>query len=192
MIARGTIALTALLWIGGCAMPAVSTPDWQRAVDRQVAQLGYRNWIIIAEASFPAHSRPGFRQVVADVEVTEALDYVIQAMETTENVRPNVYLTRESRAVENDFAPGMDDFRERMRQALHAHETVMLDQQSLLTLVEDANRRFDVLVIRTRTALPYTSVFLELLPGYWDADSEMRLRERIERERMDKLARPGQ
>ncbi len=164
--------------------------NWQAAVDRQVGQLGYRNWIVIAEASFPAHSRPGIRQVTAPVDVPEALDYVLKTLEQTENVRPQLYVTRELRAVENDFAPGIDDLRKRLQSALHGHEAPELDQQSLLTLLEDANRSFDVLVIRTTTALPYTSVFLELQPGYWDVDSENRLRERIERERMQKIVRP--
>jgi hypothetical protein len=52
-----------------------------------------------------------------------------------------------------------------------------------MSLLADANRSFDVLVIRTNTALPYSSVFIELQPGYWDAESEQQLRERIERER---------
>lgn len=164
--------------------------EWQAAVDRQAGQLGYRNWIVIAEASFPAHNRPGVRQVAAPVEIPEALDYVLNALEQTENVRPQVYLTREARSVENDFAPGIDDLRQRIKNALHGHEATELDQQSLLTLLEDANRSFDVLVIRTQSALPYTSVFLELQPGYWDAESEARLRERIESERMQKLVRP--
>ena len=163
---------------------------WQGAVDHQVAQLGYRNWIVIAEASFPAHSRIGVRQVSAPVEIPEALDYVLRALEQTENVRPQVYLTRELRSVENDFAPGIDVMRNRIQVALHGHETTELDQQSLLTLMEDASRSFDVLVIRTQSALPYSSVFLELRPGYWDADSESRLRERIEQERMQRLVRP--
>jgi hypothetical protein len=99
-------------------------------------------------------------------------------------------VTRELRSVENDFAPGIDDMRKRIKEALHGHETTELDQQSLLTLLEDANRSYDVLVIRTQTALPYSSVFLELQPGYWDAESEARLRERMERERMQRLVRP--
>jgi hypothetical protein len=167
-----------------------SESEWQGAVDRQASQLGYRNWIIIAEASFPAHNRPGVRQVNAPVEVPEALDYVLHILEETENVRPHVYLPRELRSVENDFAPGIDSMRPRIQGALHGHEATELDQQSLLTLIEDANRNFDVLVIRTQTALPYTSVFLELRPGYWDADSESRLRDRIEQERMQRLVRP--
>ncbi|MEI8039427.1 MAG: RbsD/FucU domain-containing protein [Verrucomicrobiota bacterium] len=156
---------------------------WRGAVDHQAAQLGYRNWIVIAEASFPAQSRPGVHQVTAPVGIPEALDYVLHALEQTEDVHPQIYVTRELRAVENDYAPGIDELRKRLKSSLHGHQTTELDQQSLLTLMEDANRSFDVLVIRTQSALPYSSVFLELQPGYWDAESEARLRDRIERER---------
>ena len=186
---RPAIALFAAVLSCGC-VPMGPQNTWKAAVDRQAGQLGYRNWIVIAEASFPAHNRSGVRQVAAPVEVPEAVDYVLQALERTENVRPHVYLTRELRSVENDFAPGIDALRKKLRESLHGHEAAELDQQSLLTLLEDANRSFDVLVIRTQTALPYTSVFLELKPGYWDADSETRLRERIEHERMQRLVRP--
>lgn len=182
-------ALAAALLSTGCMFMA-SENTWRAAVDSQAGQLGYRNWIVIAEASFPAHSRTGVRQVAAPVEIPEALDYVLQALERTESVRPQVYLTRELRSVENDFAPGIDELRKRIRESLHGHEPTELEQQSLLTLLEDANRSFDVLVIRTQTPLPYASVFLELKPGYWDADSETRLRERIAHERMQRLVRP--
>ncbi len=186
---RGLLALSAAFWSLGCA----TVPDdsnWQAAVQRQAGQLGYRNWIVIAEASFPAHSRPGMRQVNAPAEVPEALDYVLRTLEQSESVRPQVYVPRELRAVENDFAPGIDELRKKLESALHGHETTELDQQSLLTLLEDASRSFDVLVIRTHTALPYSSVFLELQPGYWDVDSETRLRDRIQRERQQKIVRP--
>jgi hypothetical protein len=186
---RWTLAIVATLLSSGCVAMRPENA-WQAAVDAQAGQLGYRNWIVIAEASFPAHSRPGVRQVSAPVEIPEAVDYVLNALEQTENVRPQVYLTREVRSVENDFAPGIDELRKRIKGSLHGHEATELDQQSLLTLLEDANRSFDVLVIRTQSALPYSSVFLELQPGYWDADSESRLRERIESERMQKLVRP--
>jgi hypothetical protein len=186
---RCLLALGAALLSLGCA-GMQNGSGWKAAVDRQAGQLGYRNWIVIAEASFPAHSRPGIRQVTASVDVPEAVDYVLNVLERTESLRPHVYLTRELRSLENDFAPGIDDLRKRLQSSLHGHEPTELDQQSLLTLLEDANRSFDVLVIRTNTALPYSSVFLELQPGYWDVDSETRLRERIERERMQKIVRP--
>lgn len=189
---RVLFTIVATLLSSGCGgvMSQGRSDSWQAAVQRQAGQLGYRNWIVIAEASFPAHNRPGIRQVNADMEIPETLDYVLTALEQTENVRPQVYVTRELRSVENDFAPGIDELRRKLQDAKHGHETTELDQQSLLTLLEDANRSFDVLVIRTPTALPYTSVFLELQPGYWDVESETHLRNRIDRERMQKIVRP--
>jgi D-ribose pyranose/furanose isomerase RbsD len=189
VVCRNFLVLGVAFLSLGCA-GMKSSNSWQAAVDRQAGQLGYRNWIVIAEASFPAHSRLGVRQVSASVGVPEALDYVLNTLEQTENVRPHIYVTRELRSVENDFAPGIDEFRKNVKSSLRGHETTELDQQSLLTLLEDANRSFDVLVIRTTTALPYSSVFIELQPGYWDVDSETRLRDRIERERVQKIVRP--
>jgi D-ribose pyranose/furanose isomerase RbsD len=154
------------------------------------SQLGYRNWIVVAEASFPAHSRPGVRQINANDEIPAVVDEVLRTLEQTQHVTPTIYLSREMSAVENDYAPGIDEFRKRLKGALHARETTELEQQSLMTLMEDANKSFEVLVIRTNTALPYTSVFMELQPGYWNADSESRLRQQLERQRMEKLARP--
>lgn len=162
---------------------------WKHAVDHQVRNLGYKNWIVIAEASFPAHSVNGIQQVAAPVEVPEAVDYVLRSLEKTENLRPTIYVPRELRSVENDFAPGIDQVREELKKALHGHEPTEIDQQSLLTVMEDANRNFTILVIRTGSALPYASVFMELQPGYWDSQSESRLRKRIQDERMQRLVR---
>ncbi|KAB2641953.1 MAG: hypothetical protein DVB25_00060 [Verrucomicrobia bacterium] len=163
---------------------------WKVAVANQVGQLGYRNWIVIAEPSLPAQNRPGIRQVTTNVEIPEVVDYVLDTLEQTQRVRPQIYLTREQRAIDNEYTPGIDEHRRQLATALRSHETTELEQQSLLTLLEDASQNFNILVIRTPTALPYTSVFIELQPGYWDAESETRLRERISRERIDKLARP--
>ncbi len=171
----------------GC-VPVDGSADWKGLVNRQVNQLGYSNWIVVSEASFPAHSRHGVHQVNADAEIPEVVDHVLNALEQTQNVRPKIYLTRELRAVENDFAPGIDQMRQRISASLHGHEATELDQQSLITLLESANQSYNVLVVRTPTALPYTSVFMELQPGYWDAESEDRLRQKIRLERQEKLA----
>jgi D-ribose pyranose/furanose isomerase RbsD len=189
LFCRGFLAIGVTLMSFGCT-GVLQTQGWQGEVKRQAGQLGYRNWIVIAEASFPAQNRPGIRQVNATADVPEVVDYVLKTLEQTENLKPQVYLTRELRAVENDFAPGIEEHRKRLLESLHGRETMELDQQSLVTLLESANNRFDVLVIRTPTALPYSSVFLELQPGYWDSDSETRLRDRIDRERTQKIARP--
>jgi len=177
------------MFVAGCAM-IPQHGGWREELAMRASQLGYRNWIVIAEASFPAHSRPGVRQVNANEEIPVVLDEVLRTLERTEHVTPRLYVAREMRSLENDYAPGIDEFQKRLKQSMHAHETTELEQQSLLTLMEDTSKTFEVLVIRTNTALPYTSVFLELQPGYWNADSESALRDKLERQRMEKLARP--
>lgn len=189
-----------LNWLRGCLVfaPLVLAgcgymqprDNWRDALAMQTGRLGYRNWIVIAEASFPAHSRTGVRQLNSNEEIPAVVDEVLRTLERTEHVTPRVYVARELRAVENDYAPGIDEFRKQLEASMHAHETTELEQQSLLTLMEDTTKSFDVLVIRTTTALPYTSVFMELQPGYWNSDSESRLREQLDRQRMEKLARP--
>jgi cellulose biosynthesis protein BcsQ len=121
------------------------------------------------------------------VEIPEALDYVLNAIEQTQHVKPNIYLTRELRSLKNDEAPGVDQLREQLQGALHGMETTSLEQESLMTLLQDANRSFDVLIIRTTSALPYSSVFIELQPGYWDAEAEQQLRDRMDQERLKKM-----
>jgi L-fucose mutarotase/ribose pyranase (RbsD/FucU family) len=187
---RGCLLLAPVL-LSGCGAYQRSN-GWRDALVAQTAQLGYRNWIVISEASFPAHSRAGVRQINANEEIPVVVDEVIRTLEQTEHVTPNIYVAREMRLLENDDAPGIDEFRKQLQHALHARGTTELEQQSLLTLMEDATKSFEVLVIRTNTALPYTSVFMELQPGYWNSDSESQLRDRIERQRMEKLARPLQ
>lgn len=183
-----SLSATLLVFTSGCVSfsPAI---DWQNSVNQHINQLGYRNWIVVAEASFPAHNRSGIRHVTTEAEIPEVVDYVLNAIESTQHVRPNIYLTREIRAVDNDFAPGIDQMNDQIRHSLHSLETTEVDQQSLITLLQSANDSYDVLVIRTKTALPYASVFIELQPGYWDAESEDRLRERIRREKLDQAIR---
>jgi D-ribose pyranose/furanose isomerase RbsD len=187
---RRFLVFAPLTMVAGCAM-VPHQGGWREELAIRASQLGYRNWIVIAEASFPAHNRPGIRQINAEEEIPVVLDEVLRTLERTEHVTPRIYVSRELSAVENDYAPGIDEFRKRLPNSMHAHETTELEQQSLLTLMEDTSKTFEVLVIRTNTALPYTSVFMELQPGYWNADSESALREKLERQRMEKLARPS-
>jgi L-fucose mutarotase/ribose pyranase (RbsD/FucU family) len=168
------------LFFASCAGPAAPVePAWKEPLRQNIHTLGYRNWVVIADASFPAHSRRGVRVTFIDAEIPEVADAVLQILEETETLQPRVYVPREMRQIENQYAPGIEEFRPKLETALHGRIATELEQSSLMTLLEDATRTFDVLVIKTRTALPYTSVFLELQHGYWDGEAEMILRGKL-------------
>jgi len=162
----------------GCTLPSSFDP-WPAELRSQLARIGERNWIVVTEASFPAHSRRGVRQTVSSQEIPATVEQVLGQLETTEHVRPRVFMARELRYVSNETAPGIDSLREQLKTAMHGHPVTEMENQSLLTLMEDARQTFEVLVIRTPTALPYSSVFIELRHGYWDPEAETQMRERM-------------
>ena len=158
-------------------------PGWTKVVDSELHALGYRNWVVIGDAAFPIHSRRGVRTVVVQAEIPEVLDKVLNSLEQAQNVTPRIYTARELSHVPNDRAPGVDQFREVVEKALHGYPTREMEQRSLSLLLEDSANKFTVLVFKTTTALPYSSVFIELDSGYWDRESERELRDRIEKRR---------
>lgn len=160
----------------GRSQPA---PPWAGVVSREIDALGIRNWIIIAESSFPMVSRRGVRTVVVDAEIPELVDFVVNDLERSENVTPSFNTARELPFVDNDRAPGIDQFRQELKTALHGHPVRELDHRSLSLLAHSEASRFAVLVLKSRTSLPYSNVFIELDSGYWDRDSEDELRDDI-------------
>lgn len=161
--------------------PAPEEPHWLKTVDEEVHKLGSFNWVIIAEPSFPALSRSGVTTITTPVSTTEAIDGVLQSIDAHSHVRPNIHLIREANAVTEHDTPGINAFRAELKKALNGRETLTLTNNTLNLLITDARKNYRILVIKTSTSLPYTSVFMELESGYWDGVSETALRNRMKR-----------
>lgn len=165
----------------GCATrgpvePVPTPPPWGAAVSQELTALGFGNWIVVAEASFPVHSGRGMRTVKVDGEIPEVVDFIVDSYDNAENVKPTFSTARELPFVKNDNAPGADEFRKRLKASLHGHEVREMDFRSLNLLAQSSSKKFAILVIKTQTAIPYSNVFIELDTGYWDRESEDALR----------------
>jgi len=177
--------LLPILLLSGCGKnrrAQRTPPSWGPAITQEVNALGIQNWIIVADSSFPVVSRRGVRTVVVDAEIPELVDYVVNALESSENVTPSFSTARELPFVDNDRAPGIDEFRKQLKTALHGHLVREMDHRSLTLLAHSDSAKYAVLVLKTKTALPYSSVFIELDSGYWDRDSEDKLRREMAKE----------
>lgn len=147
----------------------------------ELGYLGARNWVVIAEAAFPIQSRRGVRVVQLDADIPDVLEAVEDVIEEKHHVKPRVYVTAELESVPYEYAPGVRAHKKKLQESLHGREPVRLDNDMLLRLLNDTSKTYRVLVIKTRTALPYSSVFIELGSGYWDAESEAALRQNFEK-----------
>ncbi len=155
--------------------------SWTRAIKQELQTLGYRNWIVIGDAAFPLHSRPGVRTIFIEDEIPEVLQEVLDELERVQNVTPRIYLPRELAEIPNDRAPGIGRYRRTIEATLRGYPAREMEFRSLSLLLEDSANKFTVLVFKTSTALPYSGIFIELDSGYWDPESEREMRERLEK-----------
>ena len=175
----GSLCLATLT---GCASKVEPQP-WVGNLRHELGSLGARNWVVIGEAAFPVQSRQGLKVIQIDADIPEVLEAVEDLIEEKHHVKPRVYVTAELENVPYDYAPGVRAHKKKLKESLHGRETVSLDNNMLMRLLSDTSKSYRVLVIKTRTALPYSTLFIELGSGYWDAESESVLRASMEKRR---------
>jgi hypothetical protein len=118
---------------------------------------------------------------VTSTDHFRVLRTVLDDLAGAKHVRPVVYLGTELPHVPERDAPGIIEFRRGVRDALSDHKPQSLPHDQLLDRLDKAGEKYKVLVLKTESALPYTSVFVELDSGYWSPEAEKRLREALKK-----------
>jgi len=138
--------------------------------------LGHRNWIQIADMAFPSLNSPGVQTILADDEILPVLDFVLGLLKEQPHIRANIWLDAELDFVREEWAQGITQFRQELYERLRGLPVTKLPHEQLIAKLSEVSKQFQVVVIKTRTCLPYTSVFLELDCAYWDEQRERMLR----------------
>ena len=149
---------------------------WKGRLNSLLPLYGHRNWIVVADAAYPAQSNPGIETLATGGEHLEVLRNVLDAVGASSHVRANVYVDAELKLVEEEDAPGVSALRHEMMELLaskHPHE---LAHEQIICRLDEAGTLFRVLILKSTLAIPYSSVFLELDCGYWSERAEKSLR----------------
>lgn len=154
--------------------------EWKDQLYKNLAIVGARNWIVIAESSFPAYTGAGIRTMVSDKTSDEVLMEVLDMLEEEAHVVPRIMISSELRSVTEDYAPGIKRYRNNINKMLPGRQHFELMSRTINSLIEDAAKQFNVLVIKTKTSLPYSNIYIELDSGYWNSESETALRKTLE------------
>jgi len=146
---------------------------------RILPKMGQRNWIVVADSAYPAQNTPGIETVVTGRGQIETVRAVLQAVDDAPHVKPVVYLNDELDDVSEVDAPGIRAYRNQLGLLLKNRTVRSMPNDRLIATMDDAAEMFKVIVFKTNMTLPYTSVFIELDCGYWNADAEKRLRNKM-------------
>ena len=157
----------------------LATESWQQVVARSISTFGHRNWIVLADSAYPLQSQPGIRTIVADTDQVHAVQTVLTGIEESWHLRPRVYLDAELDHLLESEASGIEKYRDWLNERLGAHPVDRRPHEEIIRRLDEAAGMFQVLVVKSHMALPYTSVFIELHCGYWGTESENKLRARI-------------
>lgn len=172
-----TLALASLAMVASCAQMQTS-PDASDVRD-QLPVLGHRNWIVIADSAYPRQSNPGIETIYVGGDQLALVEEILAAIDAAPHVRANVYVDKELSVIDEADAPGMDAFRASLDSLLEGRGTKELLHNDVIMKLDEAAQAFNVVLLKSDMTLPYTSVFLELQCGYWDGDSEDRMRAKL-------------
>ena len=150
--------------------------NWEKTFDERLPFLGHRNWIVVADAAYPSQSSPGIETIVSGLSQQAAIKKVLARLRACRHVRPVVYVDRELTLVDEKDAPGIESYRNWLKEALKGLSVTLTPHEEIISKLDRAARMFSILIIKSTMTIPYTSVFIELDCGYWDADAEARLR----------------
>ena len=156
-----------------------ATPAWTDTLATYIPALGHRNWIVVADSAFPLQISPGIETIVTNEDHFAVLEKVLKMVDAAKHLRPKVWLDKELAFVPEALAPGADETRRRLDEALKGRGARPVLHEDLIARLDQAGQTFKVVMVKTTLAVPYTSVFLELDCGYWASEAEARMREKM-------------
>jgi hypothetical protein len=160
------------------------TGAWESKLNRLLPLWGHRNWIVVADAAYPAQSNPGIETIATGAEHLEVLKTTLDAIGNGKHVKAKIYLDAESKLVSEQDAPGVTIYRQKLVRLIGGRDTETICHDEIIAKLDQSGKLFRILVLKSNLTIPYTSVFLELDCRYWNPDAEERLRRSMERSRL--------
>ncbi|TKG95094.1 hypothetical protein EYV94_10290 [Puteibacter caeruleilacunae] len=175
------LVVAAVMTLGLTTEAQNSKNEWKETFKKELQLMGHRNWILIADAAYPLQSNPGIKTIVCDESHVSVIKEVLKEIEKSTHVRGKIYLDKEIDFVSEKHAPGIEKYRKQLKQILAGADVKKVLHEELIGKLDEASNVFNVLVIKTPFALPYTSVFFELDCGYWSGEGEQDMRKAMEK-----------
>ncbi len=184
MIQKITVLLILLFTVFSCSKPvqkpeeviSSTSQNWKTEVEKTIQLFGHRNWIVVADGAYPKQSNPAIKTITVDANQLEVVQFVQESIEKTAHVQANIFVDKEMAFVPEKDAKGIENYRLELNKILNAKNLNTKLHEEIIGDLDKSAELFDVLIIKTKLAIPYTSVFFQLECGYWNAEAEKNLR----------------
>jgi hypothetical protein len=134
----------------------------------------------VADSAYPLQTAPGIETIYVEADQLEVVKDLVAELAKTRHVKPKIYTVAELKYVAETNAPGITAYREGLGRVLTNQPVQVLPHEQIIARLDEAGKTFKVLLIKTPLTKPYTLVFFQLECGYWNGESERRLREAMQ------------
>lgn len=170
-----TFAAIALVAIAASTLAA---QGWRETVSSKLKLMGHRNWLVVADSAYPQQSNPGILTIETGEDHMTVLKAVVAMLKTSKHVRPITWIDEELAYVPEKEAPGVEKFRKQLKALFGQKMTPALHEDTIHKL-DEAGKVFNVIILKTKETIPYTSVFFQLNCAYWSDADEKAMRDKM-------------
>jgi D-ribose pyranose/furanose isomerase RbsD len=153
-----------------------SGSDWKETLEEHLPLLGHRNWILVVDKAFPAQNSTGIQVIDTGKELLTVLKYTLKQIDRSGHVKPIIFTDKELGFITPELEPEIEKFRESLREVFDGAEVQTVLHETIFKKIDTASKLFKVLVLKTESAIAYSSVFLQLDCKYWTSEKESLLR----------------
>lgn len=182
---KAATVLTAAAMFASCQQLGPNKLSDADMARKQIApnlfQLGARNWVIVADTAYPLPAGESVVCINVPCNLADTLREVLDLMESEGAVVPRLWVSHELSAVQEKRAPGIKAYRTELEKLLLGRFHYEVNSRVVDMQINKAAKDYRILVIRTSSRLPYSSIAIELDSGYWNSDAELEVRQRIEK-----------
>jgi len=172
--------LIIVLLFSSCHQNSKETTTWHAEFQQKLPLLGHRNWILVVDKAFPLQSAQGMTMINTGEQLPIVLEEVMSSISKTKHVKPIVFTDLELNFISEDLSPGVDGQKKSILSSLNSYKVNTILHNEVFAKLDSASRLFNVIVLKTESTTPYSSVFIQLDCAYWDSSKEMKLREKLE------------
>ena len=173
-----TLFAVAIL-LSSCQFNATKPVSWQDEFNQKLPLLGHRNWVLVVDKAFPLQSAKGMTVINTGEQLPDVLQYVMGSISTSTHVKPIVFTDLEFAQITEDLSPGVDSLKKSISILLKNYPQNTLLHNDVFAKLDSASSLFEVLVLKTESTIPYSSVFIQLDCAYWNAEKEQKLRSKM-------------
>lgn len=164
----------------GVETERVDKQGWQQKLGAELPLLGHRNWILVVDKAYPAPNNPDVLVINTGAQMIDVLRNMDSIFQEQPHIRPIIYQDSELQYLDEDLVKGITDYKKEVKSLWRNYKVQEIAHEAIFKKIDEASKLFKVIVLKTESLQPYTSVFMELDCGYWDAKREEILRSRIQ------------